>query len=138
MLIDRMNVSFAKTKEVVEGCMEDFSWVGLIESSNAECRSLPFAMEELSESLSRAHDAAVGRDDIDWRFLERLLRKSLQLLLELFNNIWTGGRFPDLWGQSFVVPVPEPESDDSDPGGCNPVSLTICLCGAVEGVVSKG
>lgn len=92
-------------------------------------------MEELSESLSRAHYATVGPDD--FRFLGQLTSKSLQLLLELFNNICLITCFPDLWGQSFVIPVPEPGSDDSDPGLCKPVSLTSCLCGSVEEVVSK-
>lgn len=77
--------------------------------NNTGSCSLPF-MVELSESLERAHGLAVGPDDVYCQFLEQLPGGSLQLLLVLFINIWTGGSlssflFWDLGGVAWSLEV---------------------------------
>ena len=34
---------------------------------------------------------------------------SLELLLEIYNNIWTGKQFPKSWKQATIIPIPKPE-----------------------------
>ena len=85
-------------------------------SNNTESYSLPFTITELNESFKKAHDTAVGPDNIHYQFLKQLPNKPLQLLLKLLNNIWTNDDFLDLWRQSFIIPILKPGKDDSEPG----------------------
>ena len=35
-------------------------------------------------------------------------QKSLELLLETYNNIWTVKQFPKSWNQATIIPTPKP------------------------------
>ena len=64
--------------------------------------------------------------------LRQLQKESLKLLLKIYNKLWTEGKFPDIWRQTTVIPIPKPGEDNSDPQNCRPISLTSCLCKIME------
>ena len=43
--------------------------------------------------------------------LKHLPPKSLQALLDIFNDIWGTGKFPESWELSTIIPVPKPGKD---------------------------
>ena len=50
-----------------------------------------FSIRELLDSLKKAHDTAVGPDDIHYQILKQIPEKSLEVLLDIYNEIWNGG-----------------------------------------------
>jgi len=48
-------------------------------------------MRELLDSLKKAHDTAVGPDDINYQILKKMPENSLEVLLDIYNEIWNGG-----------------------------------------------
>lgn len=105
-------------------------------SNNFEDYNLPFNLQELKESLNKSHDTAVGPDDIHYQFLKHLPDQSLELLLDIFNNIWTTGSFPDGWREATIIPIPKPGKDSTSPSNYRPIALTSCLCKTMERMVN--
>ena len=56
-----------------------------------------FNLDELAEAIQLSHDSAMGPDEIYYQMLKHLLEKSLKTLLNIFNYIWTSGKFPKDW-----------------------------------------
>ena len=101
-------------------------------SDNSEEYNRPFSLRELNEALSKAGDTAVGPDDIHYQMLKHLPLQSLQLLLNIFNNIWSSNTFPDEWQKAFIIAIPKPGKDQSNPKNYRPIALTSCLCKTLE------
>ena len=92
---------------------------------------------QLSSCLTQeSHDTAVGPDDIHYQFLKHLPEESLQLLLDIFNNIWETGIFPDIWREAIIIPIPKPGKDTTNPTNYRPISLTSCLCKTMERLIN--
>ena len=106
-------------------------------SQNMESYNSLFTLEELQESLARAHDTAVGPDDIHYQLLKHLPSNSLLLLLHIFNDIWTTGIFPSCWRQATIIPIPKPGKDSTNPTNYRPIALTSCLCKTMERMVNN-
>ena len=67
-------------------------------SSNTEEYNNPFNLDELKEAISKSHDTATLRPDkIHYQMLKHLPPKSLQTLLDIFNDMWETGKFPESW-----------------------------------------
>ena len=106
-------------------------------SQNMESYNSLFTIQELQESLARAHDTAVGPDDIHYQLLKHLPSNSLLLLLHIFNDIWTTGNFPSCWRQATIIPIPKPGKDSTNPTNYRPIALTSCLCKTMERMVNN-
>ena len=39
--------------------------------------------------LKKVHDTAVGSDDIDYQILKQMPHQTLEVLLDIYNEIWT-------------------------------------------------
>lgn len=105
--------------------------------NNTESYNLPCTIEELNESLKKAHNTTVGPDDIHYQFIKQLPNKLLELLLNLYNNIWTSSNFLDMWGQSFIIPIPKSGKDDTDSERYRLIALLSCLCKTMERMVNN-
>ena len=66
-------------------------------SSNDEYYNKDFSEDELKSSLNLAHDTAEGTDKIHYQLLKHLPAESKTLLLDILNNIWRSGNFPECW-----------------------------------------
>ena len=55
-------------------------------SDNTEVYNRPFSLEELQDTLHRAHDTSAEPDEIHYQLLKHLLDASLLLLLNIFNS----------------------------------------------------
>jgi ribonuclease HI len=105
-------------------------------SDNSENYNIPFNIQELKDSLNKAHDTATGPDDIHYQFLKHLPEESLIVLLRIFNQIWETGVFPDCWREATIIPVPKPGKDHTNPTNYRPISLTSCLCKTMERMIN--
>ena len=56
----------------------------------------------------------------------------LETLLNIFNYIWTTGKFPDDWQYATTIPIPKPGKDPAEPNNYRPIALTSCLCKHLE------
>jgi len=106
------------------------------ESNNTESYNAPFNIKELKESINKAHDTAVGPDDVHYQFLKHLPEESLIVLLDAFNNVWETGVLPDAWREATVIPIPKPGKEPSNPTNYRPIALTSCLCKTMERMIN--
>ena len=105
-------------------------------STNREHYNSLFSLVELKESINKSHDTAVGPDDIHYQFLKHMPDDSLSVLLNIFNNIWVTGNFPQSWREATIIPVPKPGKDPTIPTNYRPISLTSCLCKTMERMIN--
>ena len=68
--------------------------------------------------------------------LKHLPPKSVQALLDIFNDIWETGKFPESWELSTIIPVPKPGKDHTEPTNYRPIALTCCLCKTLERMIN--
>ena len=106
-------------------------------SNNLEDYNIPFSMAELQDSLHKANNTTPGPDEVHYELLRHLPQPALELLLYIFNRIYSTGVFPSSWRQAIVVPLPKPGKDDSDPSNYRPIALTSCVCKTMERMVNN-
>ena len=68
--------------------------------------------------------------------LKHLPTKSLQTLLNIFNDIWDTGKFPEIWELAIIIPIPKPGKDHAEPTNYRPIDLTSCLCKTLERMIN--
>ena len=68
--------------------------------------------------------------------MKHLPLKSLQTLLDIFNNMWETGKFPESWELATIIPIPKPGKDDTEPTNYRPIALTSCLCKTLERMIN--
>jgi len=105
------------------------------ESDNTEVYNQPFTRTELQDALHKAHDTAVGPDNIHYQMLKHLSFTALGSLLEIFNNIWLTGNFPSCWSEATIIPLPKPGKDTTSPDNYRSIALTSCICKTFERMV---
>ena len=97
-------------------------------SQNNEIYDKDFNLDELVEAIQLSHDSATDPDEIHYQMLKHLLEISLETILNIFNYIWTTGKFPDGWQYATIIPIPKPGKDPAEPNSYRPIALTRCLC----------
>ena len=105
-------------------------------SDNNESYNKPFSLKELQKAFKKAHDTAVGPDDIHYQMLKHLPSNCLAILLNIFNQVWETGDFPQSWRDAIVIPIPKPGKDTNDPSNYRPIALTSCICKTMERMVN--
>ena len=113
--------SFRKIKTEQEKVKLNFK------SQNNEIYNKDFNLDELVEATQLSHDSATGPDEILYQMLKHLPDTSLETLLNIFNYIWTTGKFPEDWTLATIIPIPKPGKDPAEPNNYRPIALTSCL-----------
>ena len=68
--------------------------------------------------------------------LKYLPENSLETLLNIFNYIWTTGKFPEEWTYATIIPIPKPGKDPVEPNNYRLMALTSCLCKTLERIIN--
>ena len=68
--------------------------------------------------------------------LKHLPPYSLKTLLDIFNDIWETGKFPESWEVATIIPIPKPGKDYAEPTNYRPIALTSCICKTVERMIN--
>ena len=92
--------SFRKIKTEQEKVKLNFK------SQNNEIYNKDFNLDELVEAIQLSHDSATGPDEIHYQMLKHLPENSLETLLNIYNYIWTTGKFPEDWTYATIIPFP--------------------------------
>ena len=69
--------------------------------------------------------------------LKHLPDNSLETLLNIFNYIWTTGKFPEDWQYATIIPIPKPGNFPAEPNNYRSIALTSCLCKTLERMINK-
>jgi len=67
-----------------------------------------FSLSELKFAIKSTRKTSPGADIICYEMFKHMSDTSLQVLLSLYNSIWSSGAIPQSWSHSFVVPIPKP------------------------------
>ena len=105
-------------------------------SNNEEHYNKPFSRSELSDSLNKSHDTAVGPDDIHYQLLKHLPDCSMEALLSIFNHIWETGILPPSWKEAIIIPIAKPGKDSTNATNYRPIALTSCVCKTLERMIN--
>ena len=144
-IVDTLGASFAKNSSS-DNYSESFKRYQQQEerkninfkSNNDEIYNAPFSFNELEEALSGAKDSAVGPDDIHYLLIKHLAQPAKEILLSLYNEIFSGKKpFPPEWRKATVIPIAKPGKDPLQPGSYRPIALTSCLCKILEKMINK-
>ena len=123
--------SFRKIKTEQEKVKLNFK------SQNNGIYNKDFNLDELVEAIQLSHDSATGPDEIHYQMLKHLQENSLETLLNIFNYIWTTGKFPEDWIYATIIPNPKPGKDPVEPNYYRPIALTSCLCKTLTRMINK-
>jgi len=92
---------------------------------------LPFTETELNIAVSNLNfKSAPGLDQLDYKVILSLPYEYRQTLVQIYNNIFSEGLFPDQWKQSLMVLIPKPGNS-----GVRPISLLSCLLKILEKMI---
>ena len=92
---------------------------------NNEINNKDFNLDELVEAIQLSHDSATGPDEIHYQMLKHLPDTSLETLLNIFNYIWTTGKFPEDWTLATIIPIPKPGKDPAESNNPRSDSTTL-------------
>ena len=90
----------------------------------------------MRSALNTSNNTATGPDDIHYQIINQLPEVTLNILLDLFNDIWQKGTFPEIWKEATIIPIPKPDKDHSNPQNYRPIALTSCLCKTLERMIN--
>ena len=79
----------------------------------------------------------MGPDEIHNQMLKHLPETSLETLLNIFNYIWTTGKFPNDRQYATIIPIPKPGKDPAEPNNYRPIALTSFLRKRLERMINK-
>jgi len=94
----------------------------------------PFALHELQSAISKAkRNKAPGEDSIAYEMLQHLPKRALDVILQLYNNIWSAGSIPDAFKHAIILPIPKPSKNPHEPSSYRP----ICLNSTIEKIMER-
>jgi endonuclease/exonuclease/phosphatase family metal-dependent hydrolase len=96
-----------------------------------------FSENEMLEALDGCSGSSPGPDDVEYELIKQLYHSEKLIILNVFNQIWTSGEFPEEWKIATVIPVAKPGKDPEMVGNYRPIALTSCLCKLLERMVNK-
>jgi len=93
----------------------------------------PFSLQELDMSIASCRlKSSPGLDRFDYRIISSLPLDLKTLLLDIFNEMFANGLFPDSWRDSLVIFVPKPNGN-----GLRPIALTSCFLKIFEKMICR-
>ncbi|KAF0689194.1 Reverse transcriptase domain-containing protein, partial [Aphis craccivora] len=96
----------------------------------------PITMGELFFALKKCKSKSAGPDNIPYLFIQNFSCNTYQILLNIYNFIWTKNVFPQSWRNSIVIPINKPGKNKFSPEGYRPISLLNTLCKLLEKIVN--
>jgi hypothetical protein len=129
-------------RDIATGFVKQFTSIVCHESSKSSRKvtkdikknnldeSVSFTYEQTREAIKGCKASkAVGPDGMSNLHLKHLGQKGIEYLTQIFNLSVQNSVIPDIWKQSFVIPLLKPGKDKGDSNSYRPVSL---LCPAIK------
>ncbi|KAG5869594.1 hypothetical protein JTB14_014723 [Gonioctena quinquepunctata] len=86
----------------------------------------------MEKALDSTNHSSPGPDSIPYEMLHALPQSAKETLLELYNNIWIEGIYPEQWRNITIVPIPKPGKDPKNTENYRPISLSSCISKVFE------
>ena len=96
-----------------------------------------FRLRDLKRAIKKSKDTSPGPDTVHYKLLKNLPDETLIILLDIINEHWDSGTFPESWRQALLLPIPKPGKDCQNPNNFRPIALTSCICKTVERMVNE-
>lgn len=97
----------------------------------------PFTFHEFSLSLNHIKKSAPGPDNIHIEMFQKLHESSLNLLLNIMNEVWKTGKIPYNWKECVILPIYKNGKNKLDPSSYRPISLTNHISKILERMAYK-
>ena len=56
--------------------------------------------------------------------------------MNIINEIWRTGKFPEDWHKAVIIPIPKPGKDKTEAMNYRPIALTSCKCKTMERMIN--
>lgn len=129
---DNYTAQFQRYKQVKEGEPLNFS----VGAHSRAVYNEALTMKELESALASVAETCPGIDGVAYSMIKNAHRSLRVQILQIFNEIFLKGLFPDAWRIAAIIPIPKPNKDHSTPLNFRPISLTSCLCKLLEKMVN--
>jgi ribonuclease HI len=134
---DNHDHDFVVTKTKVDEHINHLFSSGKCEDPNNRDINKTFNRMELEQALGRGKSSSPGEDGLKYDMLRNMPEEGKQMLLNLYNLVWSSGKMPSVWKTGIVVPIPKQGKDKTDPRSYRPISLTSCLCKVMERMIKN-
>ena len=95
-------------------------------------------MHELERVLDEAaNNKAAGEDEIPYEFLMWLGTKARQLILFIYNKVWSGKELPVNWRRAVIIALLKDGKDSKDTTSYRPISLLSCMSRFLEKIIAN-
>lgn len=95
-----------------------------------------FTITELNNALRKLGKSSPGGDGICYSMLENLTDKGKEVLMCLYNKVWTEGIIPRGWKESIIIPIKKPGKDPQIPSSYRPIALTSQMGKTMERIIN--
>jgi len=93
----------------------------------------PFSVRELESAIHSSNTrSSPGMDRIDYDIIRSMLCDLRKILLNIYNDLYAHGLFPDSWRSSLLTFIPKP-----DGRGVRPIALLSCFLKIFERVIYR-
>ena len=107
------------------------------QSDNHEAYNKLFNIEELIYTIGKLKNNSPGPDEISNMLLKQIPAEGIEYILRVVNLVWDKTYFDDKWRHAWVVPIPKPQKNVSNPKNHRPISLTSCVAKVIESIINK-
>lgn len=97
----------------------------------------PFTLCEMSKTIHRKKDSAPGKDAITYSMLKHLPIQAKNVLLQVYNRLFTDPNIPPSLKETIIVPICKPGKPPHDPNSYRPIALTSCLLKIFETLMAS-
>lgn len=106
------------------------------EENNADY-NVPMSLLELKIALKSCRNTAPGNDRIHYQMLKHLHISACELLVSIFNRLWTEGSYPRSWREAEILSFHKPGKPPGHETSYRPISLTSCLGKLMEKIINN-
>jgi ribonuclease HI len=100
--------------------------------------NIAFSLKELKNVLNQCKKkTSPGADTVHYEMLKELPGECLDVLLTLYNLVYSTGMLPTEWKHAIVLPIRKLEKNPTQPNSYRPISLTSCICKIMEKLVTN-
>ena len=94
-------------------------------------------IEELYQALESTKDTSPGEDEITYPLIKNLAQSNLLELLDIFNQIFQTGSYPQCWKTGLVIPILKPNKPKEEVTSYRPITLLSCMSKLFERVLKQ-
>ena len=94
-------------------------------------------IEEMNEALNRTPRTSPGPDGIYPDLIINIPNNCKDILLYIFNAIWTSSHLPEQWKQTIVTPIRKYNKKRGELDSYRPISLTSIVCKLMERIITQ-